>query len=184
MNKPLNNLSSYSEHKPNLIRRTIWTFINKTIFRLLPVWTGYFPRSLLLKIFGCKMPFKVRVHPSVTIFDPANLEIGFRSCIGPHVEIYNKAMVKIGENTVISQFSRLYTASHDTSSKFLPLVVKPIGIGKWCWIAADAFIGPGVSVEEYSVVGARSVVFKNVPPNSVCMGNPATVIKQRFSKYP
>jgi putative colanic acid biosynthesis acetyltransferase WcaF len=180
MNSSIDDLSSYSEAKPNIIRRILWSLVNRTLFRIFPVWVGYFPRSLLLKIFGCQMPFKVRIHPSVTIFDPSNLKIGFRSCIGPNVEIYNKAMVTIGDNTVVSQSSRLYTASHDTSSKLLPLITKPIDIGNWCWIAADVFIGPGVLIEEYSVVGACSVVFKNVPRNSVCVGNPAKFIKQRF----
>jgi putative colanic acid biosynthesis acetyltransferase WcaF len=47
------------------------------------------------------------------------------------------------------------------------------------WIAAEAFVGPGVSVGDNSVVGARAVVVKDVPPNVVFAGNPAKKISNR-----
>lgn len=119
------------------------------------------------------------IHPSVKIYAPWNLHIGEYSCIGPRVELYSKSLLTIGSQTVISQDSKIYTASHDISSLTLPLVLKPVVIGSHCWIAAGAFIGPGVHVHDYAVVGARSVVFKSVMSHEVVVGNPARAVKLR-----
>jgi putative colanic acid biosynthesis acetyltransferase WcaF len=56
----------------------------------------------------------------------------------------------------------------------------PITIGTDCWIATDVFVGPGVGVGDRTVVGARSNVLKDLPPDSVAVGSPAKVIKPRI----
>jgi putative colanic acid biosynthesis acetyltransferase WcaF len=61
----------------------------------------------------------------------------------------------------------------------MTLTTAPIRIGAHSWIAADAFIGPGVTVGEGAVVGARSSAFKNVPPWTVVAGSPARAIRKR-----
>jgi putative colanic acid biosynthesis acetyltransferase WcaF len=58
-------------------------------------------------------------------------------------------------------------------------VRSPIKIGSGVWVCAQAFIGPGVTVGDNSVVGARAVVFDDVPEGVVAVGNPASVIKPR-----
>ncbi|MBL4902025.1 MAG: hypothetical protein JKY62_05185 [Desulfocapsa sp.] len=72
---------------------------------------------------------------------------------------------------------------HDYSSSSLPLTKPPITIGDQCWICADSFIGPGVVINEGAVVGARSVVIKDVKVWSIVAGNPAKHIKDRHVKY-
>lgn len=62
----------------------------------------------------------------------------------------------------------------------MPLTTAPITIAQGAWVAADVFIGPGVTVGDGAVVGARSSVFKNVAPWTVVAGNPVRVIKQRI----
>jgi putative colanic acid biosynthesis acetyltransferase WcaF len=49
------------------------------------------------------------------------------------------------------------------------------------WVASDAFIYPGVSIEEMAVVAARSTVLKSIPPNEIHAGSPARFIKFRFN---
>jgi len=61
----------------------------------------------------------------------------------------------------------------------MPVVTAPIMIQDHAWVAADAFIGPGVTIGEGAVVGARSSVYRNVEPWTVVGGNPARVIKKR-----
>jgi putative colanic acid biosynthesis acetyltransferase WcaF len=61
----------------------------------------------------------------------------------------------------------------------MPLVKPPITVGDSVWICADAFVGPAVVVNDGAVVGARSVVVKEVPGWSVVAGNPAKHIKAR-----
>ena len=59
------------------------------------------------------------------------------------------------------------------------MITTPIEIGSQVWIAADSFIGPGVTIGEGAVVGARSSVYRDVPSWVVVVGNPATKLKNR-----
>lgn len=76
----------------------------------------------------------------------------------------------------------LCTATHDYTSRKYPLVTKTITIHDWCWVAADAFISPGITIGQGSIVGARAVVTKDVAPWTVVAGNPAKFIKNRVFK--
>ena len=105
--------------------------------------------------------------------------MGNYSCMGPKVDCYNQGKITIGNQTSISQKTYLCASSHDFTISNFPLILKPIQIGNQVWIAADAFIGPGVSVGEGAVVGARAAVFKKVDPWTVVGGNPAKFIKDR-----
>jgi len=174
------DLSNYKEPKPHHLKRVIWYFINATLFKLLIGTSLRVPRNVLLRIFGAKIPLKSLVYPSCKIWAPWNLEIGKSSCIGPNTELYNKDKIIIGDNTVISQRSYICTASHNISYNLLPLITKQIIIEDQVWVAADAFIGPGVTVGQGAVVGARAAVFKNVEPWTVVGGNPAKFIKKRI----
>ena len=101
------------------------------------------------------------------------------SCIASGVDCYNVAPVIIGEQSTVSQGAYLCTASHDISDPKNHLVTKPIAIEGQAWIAAEAFVGMGVTIGEGAVVGARAAVFKDVEPWTVVGGNPARVIKRR-----
>lgn len=172
-------LNKYSEVKPKYLKRIIWLVINKTIFRCIIGRKLFFIRNFLLRRFGAQLPDRVLIYSTCDIYAPWNLEVGRYSCLGPKTEIYNKDKITIGANTVISQGSYLCSASHDISSLQLPLITKPINIGSRVWIAADTFIGPGVTIGEGAVVGARAAVFRDVESWTVVGGNPAKFIKKR-----
>ena len=133
----------------------------------------------MLKCFGAKIEWSSHVYSSVNIWAPWNLEIGANSSLGPKVDCYNQGKISIGSNTVISQKSYLCASTHDYTKIDFSLILKPIAIGSGVWIAADAFIGPGVCIEDNAVVAARSVVIKNVAKNTIVGGNPAKLIKSR-----
>lgn len=174
------DLSNYKEEKPKRITRIIWYFVNATIFRCLPTVYFKYPRNLILKLFGAKIPIGVLVYSSSKIYAPWNLEMEEYSCIGPNTQIYNKAKIIIGKNSVVSQGAFLSTASHDINDKKHSLVIKPIFLKDKSWVAADAFIGMGVTIGEGAVVGARAAVFKDVAPWTVVGGNPAKFLKNRI----
>jgi putative colanic acid biosynthesis acetyltransferase WcaF len=135
-------------------------------------------------LFGAKVGKGVLVYPSASIWAPWNLVLKDFSQVGPHTDIYCVDKIILEENAWISQYSYLCTASHAINDPGKKLIMRPIHIGRNAWIAADAFIGPGVNVGEEAVVGARASVFKDVKPWSVVGGNPAKVInikrKRRF----
>ena len=175
------DLSTYNHSfsLKNKIGRLIWNIIFPILFR--PFGSRLFKkwRVLVLKCFGAKIEWSSHIYSSVKIWAPWNLEIGAYSSLGPQVDCYNQGEISIGDNTVISQKTYLCASSHDYTKKDFPLVLKPIIIGHGVWIAADAFIGPNVSVGNNSIVAARGVVIKNVEENSIVGGNPAKFIKTR-----
>lgn len=137
-------------------------------------------RTLWLRIFGAKMGRCCHVYPSVRIYAPWNLTLGEWTCIGPRVEIYDKGTIRIGSESVISQNAYLCTASHDISDPHMALVTKPIIIGNHVWVAAKATVLPGVKIGDGAVIGACSVVTKDVSPWKVAAGNPAVERKDRI----
>jgi putative colanic acid biosynthesis acetyltransferase WcaF len=104
--------------------------------------------------------------------------MGEGSCLGDHVDCYSVAPVTLEAYAIVSQYSFLCTAGHDYRAREMPLVSAPITIGKRAWVAADAFVGPGVTIGERAVVGARASVFRDVEPRTVVGGNPARVIRK------
>jgi putative colanic acid biosynthesis acetyltransferase WcaF len=118
----------------------------------------------------------------VKVWMPWNLTISDFTAIGRNVEIYNFAEISIGSNTVISQYSYLCSATHDYTHPHMTLTWFPITIGNSCWLAADTFVAPGVSIGDGCVIGARSVVTKSMPEWSVCAGNPCRALKPRAIK--
>ena len=102
-----------------------------------------------------------------------------RSCLADGVGCYNVAPIEIGEDAVVSQDAYLCTATHDYNDRAFPLLIAPITIQAQAWVAAGAFLSPGVTVHRGAVVGARSVVTASVPAWSVVAGNPARFVKSR-----
>lgn len=175
------DLSTYSHSfsLKNKISRLLWNFIRLILFR--PFGSRLFRkwRVLVLKCFGAKIEWSSHVYASVKIWAPWNLEIGANSSLGPNVDCYNQGNISIGSNTIISQKTYLCASTHEYTKKDFPLILKPITIGNGVWVAADAFVGPGVSIGNNAVIAARSVIIKDVEKNTIVGGNPANLIKSR-----
>ena len=101
------------------------------------------------------------------------------SCLGPYVNCYSMASISLGAGAIVSQGASLCAGTHDIDDVDFSLVVKPIKIGVCAWVASDAFVGPGVSIGDYSVLGARAVLFKSVGAKMVYVGNPAIFVRKR-----
>lgn len=184
--RELVNLAKYdfSFGLQNKVKRLIWNIFYWILFRpfnlvLFKEW-----RAILLRLFGAKIGKNANIYASVRIWAPWNLKVGEYSSLGPQVDCYNQGKIEIGSHTVISQKTYLCASSHDYSKPDFPLILKPIVIGNQVWVAADAFIAPGIRIEEGAVIGARAAVFKNVEKWSVVGGNPAVYIKDRNIKIP
>ncbi len=106
-------------------------------------------------------------------------DVGFN--YGVYVNAYGG--LKIGDKSLVGPCSAIHTANHETDPN-KPLqeqgwIKQPVTIGKWVWIGMSVAILPGVTIGDGAIVGAGSVVTKDIPPWTVAVGNPCKVIKQR-----
>lgn len=162
----------------NKLGRVAWAIVWTLLFRPSPrLCFGW--RNLLLRLFGAKIGRGVHIYPRFTVWAPWNLRVDDHASVGQPVDCYNPAPVHLGANSLVSQYSYLCAATHDHTKRDFPVIMAPIVIGPSAWVAADVFIGMGVTIGEGAVVGARSSVYKDVEPWTVVAGNPAKFIKQR-----
>jgi len=135
---------------------------------------------MLLRLFGAKVGKRVHVYPLVKIWAPWNLELSDECGVGNGADLYSQAKIYIGKRTVISQGAYLCTGTHDYTKRGHPLYALPIRVEDHAWVAADVFVHPGVTIGEGAVIGARSVVIKDMPAWTVCAGNPCRPLKERI----
>lgn len=122
---------------------------------------------------------------SVTLLatnDSARINIGARCYVNRHTMLDASERIEIGEETMIGPFC--YITDHDhgfgrgVAPGAAPLVSVPTRIGNRCWLGAHVSILKGVTIGDGAVIGAGSVVTKDIPANAVCAGVPARVIRQ------
>lgn len=159
------------------LRRALWALV-QPLWRYSPRWCWGWRRALL-RLFGAQVSAGVRVYPAARIHQPWNLTIGPRCTIAWNTTLYCLGPVQIGADGVISQGAHLCAGDHAIRDPSFPVLKRPITLADGVWIAADALIGPGVTIGERAVVGARAVVMRDVPPGTVVAGNPARVVGQR-----
>ena len=163
-----------------VLRRLLWSLVQATLFRWSPRQLHGW-RLMLLRFFGADIPdpSTVEIYPTAQVIFPWKLSLQGGVMVGPYVRLYNLAPISLRYGANISQYSHLCSGSHDFTRWSMPLVVAPIVVGENVWIAADVFVGPGVTIGELCVVGARSVVVQDLPPRMVCAGQPCRPIRPR-----
>ena len=160
-------------------KRGLWVIVRCFFFQN-PCPRGSAFRSALLRAFGAKIGKGVGIGSNVNISFPWRLVVGDHVWIGDDVGILSLAQVTIESNVCVARRSFLCTGSHDVRREDFKLKVAPILIRTGSWIAIDSLILPGVTIGEGAVVSAGSVVLKDVPPNCLVRGNPATVVYEIF----
>lgn len=160
------------------LARAVWGVAWVCLFRPSPrPLHGW--RRMLLALFGASLHRTARIYPRARIWAPWNLTMHEHACLADNVDCYCVDEIEIGAHATVSQYSYLCGATHDFDDVAHPLVPKPIRIGRRAWVAADVFIGPGVTIGEGTVVGARSAVFGDLPPWMVATGSPARPTRPR-----
>jgi putative colanic acid biosynthesis acetyltransferase WcaF len=159
--------------------RGLWGIVWLLAFRPTPrpfhAW-----RRFLLRLFGARVGRDAKVYQSARIWAPWNLTLADSAVIGPDVDCYCVAPITVGEQSTVSQYCYLCTATHDFEDPDFSLVPQPIILKDQVWLCADVFVGPGVTIEQGAVVGARSSVFTNLPAWKVCLGSPAKPHRDRI----
>jgi putative colanic acid biosynthesis acetyltransferase WcaF len=126
------------------------------------------------RIYGT--PF---VHQRARIAIPWNLTLHDRACLGDRANAYTLGEIEIGPRATVAQEVYLSTGSHDFSIPSIPLVTGKITIGEDAFVGARAFIMPGITVGARSVIGACSVLTRDVPVDVFAAGNPCRVLRPR-----
>lgn len=138
-------------------------------------------RRLLLQVKG-RMVFgrRVEVFGNFTVVESSRVKIGANCAINHGVFILGRTGIEIGDDVVLSARCMLLDGSLSpqgfNSTETRTYNEAPIVLERGAWIGAGAIILPGVTVGTRSIVGAGSVVTKDVPSRSVVAGNPAKVI--------
>lgn len=109
-----------------------------------------------------------------------HIRVGKRFFSNFNLTILDEALVTIGDDCFIGPNVSIYTPCHSTDPterNTRQEWAKPVTIGDNCWIGGSVTILPGVTIGDNVTIGAGSVVIKNIPSNSIAVGNPAKVIK-------
>ena len=176
--KNYKNRHSMKSKMARLLWNVVWLLLFRpTPDRLHEVFVAW--RRSLLRLFGAKVGKNCAIRNTARIWAPWNLEMGDWVAISEECDIYNVDKIVIGERSTISRGAFLCCAGHDIESPIMELTYSPITIGHDTWITARAIVLPGVIIGDGAVVGAGSVVTKDVEPWTVVAGNPAKFIKKR-----
>ncbi|MFJ5933947.1 sugar O-acetyltransferase [Streptomyces sp. NPDC093071] len=123
---------------------------------------------------------EVEVRPPLYVDYGSNITIGARTFVNYHLTALDVAAITIGEDCQIGPNVQLLTPTHPLEPR--PRRDKleaalPISIGNNVWLGGGVIVCPGVSIGDNSVVGAGSVVTKDVPANVVAVGSPARAVR-------
>ncbi len=123
--------------------------------------------AIVLPRFACDYGYNVTLGRNVFV----NYDCVFLDC----------APIALGDDTMLGPAVQLYTAAHPLDAAMRRSGIewtRPIRIGRDGWIGGGAIVLPGVTIGDGSVVGAGSVVSRDVPPASLAVGNPARVVRR------
>lgn len=158
--------------------RILWSVVWALLYRPTPK-VFFFWRRFLLRAFGAEIAPDARPYPSARIWAPWNLTMMERSCLANGVDCYCVAQIRLGRGAIVSQRAFLCGATHLYQKPGFQLTSRPIELADFVWVAAEAFIGPGVQMGVGAVAGARAVVTRDVAAWTVVAGNPAKPIARR-----
>lgn len=135
--------------------------------------------DLLYDLFGSST--NVYVTPPFHCDYGHNIELGRNVYMNFNCVILDVVKVRLGDNVLLGPAVQIYTASHPISADEKQKGAefgKPVTIGNDVWIGGNAVICPGVSIGDKTVVGAGSVVTRDLPSEVFAAGNPCRVIRQ------
>lgn len=147
---------------------------------------SYFLNRNILRLMGVTIGKNLKTLPITTIENPSGIVIGDNVWISKNVGLYASNGIMIGNDVIIAKDVSLISGDHDFSEQNkkinqqgMKVDKQPIVVGDDVWIGEKAIVLKKVNIGKGSIIGAGSVVTKDVPDYSIVAGNPARVIKTR-----
>lgn len=141
-------------------------------------------RRILGKIIGQEVDESVTLLPPFYVDYGKHIEIGKGCFIQQCCTFFGRGGITLGENVLVGPKVNIITINHDPDPENRSATYgRPVVIGDNVWIGINSTILPGVSIGCGAIIGANSVVTKDVPPMTVVAGNPARIIKTLKNKH-
>lgn len=152
-----------------------YIFLNRLVSHI-PSWNI---RRQIYIWRGVRIGQESRIGIGATIISPKGILIGKRSVVNENCVLDGRGNLVIGNDTSISMFTKLISASHKMNSKEFSYCTRKTIIGDNVWIGTGAIILDGTEVQNHVVVGAGAVVRGKCLRSGVYIGNPAICVKMR-----
>lgn len=136
-------------------------------------------RHSLWRVRLCKLGEGSCLYPNTVIHSPQCVSIGRRVSVAEFVHIWGGGGVEIGDHVMIASHAVVTSQTHDLETELYrdSDIMKKVTIGANVWIGSHSIILPGVTIGDSAVVGAGSVVTRDVPPGALVSGSPAKVVR-------
>ena len=169
----------YDPLDPELVARRIWA--RELCYQLNATReTDETPRrKILQQLFGTGGD-SVWMQPPFFCDYGSNILLGQRVFFNFNCVVLDVCQVKIGDNTMFGPAVQIYTATHPLEAELRRTqeFARPIAIGADVWVGGGVIICPGVRIGDRSVIGAGSVVTRDVPRGVLAAGNPCRLIRE------
>ena len=141
--------------------------------------------SLMKELFYNQIGENSIIYNQLIVVRPKNVKIGKNVTVMNGVLMMSAGGITIEDNVLIAANVQLISNNHDPYDRYV-ITCKPILIKEGAWIGAGATLLPGVTIGKNAIVGANSLVSKDVPDYGVAVGSPAKIIKylekEKFEK--
>lgn len=167
----------YCKYKEDIQKKSLLRKIIGIVLRF-KNYIYYYFISVIFRIRGAEIGKCTSISMSTKIKEPNSFIVGQSTLINNAV-LDARGGLNIGSHCIINERTEIITATHDYDSPMWETIKKSVVIEDYVWLATGCKILPGVKVGYGSVVGAGSIVTRDIPPMSICVGVPAKVVGNR-----
>ncbi|MBO6739735.1 MAG: hypothetical protein JJ916_07745 [Phycisphaerales bacterium] len=153
------------------VLRLCWGVLGVTLWKWTPVGMWGFRRSVL-RLFGARIGKGVRLHPSVKVIIPWNIDIADGVIVHQSAILYALGPIRIGKDSEIGPHAHICAGTHDFSDPAFTLLRQPITIGERCLIGIGSFIAPDTVIADGTILEPRCAMYTNTEAGGVYIGNP------------
>jgi len=128
----------------------------------------------------------VSIKSGLQVSRPRNIIIHDNVSIHSNCTLQAHAQISIGQNSMLAANCTIVTANHDIKKRGIEAMHTiertEVVIGEGCWLGVNVTVLPGVTIGDNSVIAAGSLVTRDMPASMICMGVPATPVRERPSE--